>query len=408
MFVTLRCNKDGMSVENVPTSAEDGTRPRHSACNSCRIKKLKCSGDRRACAACVASRTTCTYSPSTSQSVKARRETRRDGRGSSISSIRGPSQPSECATSPITSSLLTPCPTGPGTEAGEEILLDAPGVDYNDEIFPEHNWTTSYMNGILDGSSGTISNDIEGYLSPAAPANRSGVGNAGENLALGGSSPGPDPTPPWILGIQIDETTPQPSPSPRRSHQQHPTAPSTCTCLPNAAIALEKLEVLGVQDLQTCTNTIDGMLSLNKSAIATCNAMLDCPSCRCLSSHVMLLILVSRGLVLQFERLHGVLSSTNAEKFRSDGDPGQRTYGSTSTERNMSLGTYSVDTSEEWKSMLHVLAVIQGKSLRSFLERMRSTTSYRSWVAHQTILESIEPRLRNAMISLQQLNSDLM
>ncbi|KAI6084944.1 hypothetical protein F4821DRAFT_164491 [Hypoxylon rubiginosum] len=426
MFVTLRCNKDGMSVENVPTGAEDGTRPRHSACNSCRIKKLKCSGDRRACSACVASKTKCTYSPSTSQSMKARRYSRRDGSRPSAPSIQDPSSaggpdfenaptisvskhPSQSpggAASPVTNSLLTPCPTGVGTEAGEEMLLDALEVSFNDEIFSDHNWTPSYINGILDGSSGAISGDIEGYSSPQQqdiPAD--------ENLTLGSSSPGPGPAPPWILGVQIDETVPQPpqsSTDPQCSHQQHPTTPQKCTCLLNAIIALEKLEILGVQDPQTYTNTVDGILSLNKNVNATCNAMLDCPSCRCLSSHVMLLILISRGLALQFERLHAILSSTNAEKAQSDGDPRQHTYSSTNRERNMSFGTYSVDTSEEWKSMLHALAVIQGKSLRSLLERVRGVTSYRNWVAHQTLLDGIEPRHRNTMISLQLLNSDIM
>ncbi|KAI0179443.1 hypothetical protein GGR52DRAFT_570326 [Hypoxylon sp. FL1284] len=469
MFVTLRCNKDGMSVENVPTSAEDGTRPRHSACNSCRVKKLKCSGDRNICSACAASKTKCTYSPSASQAIKARRESRRSGRGSSISSTRAqplatasgdsettpttnvgsaarlprqqpPPPPPIRAASPMVSALPTPSPTGTGTEAGTEagddLLLDAPEVAYDDEMFQNPSWTPGsliHMSGILDGTSAVIPGDHEGYLSLGQQDVSVNGDATTEDFALAGGSAESDATPPWLLGIQMDETlahepqyaSPRQPPQPLLDAEKNvaaAAATTACACLLDAIATLERLEVLGAQDVETSTTTVDGMLSLNKSAIATCNSMLDCPSCRCLSSHVMLLILISRGLVLQFERLQAVFSSSSSSSLLSPlspaandksswpgaDDPCQRPYAAPGAERNTSLGTYSVDTSEEWKSMLHALAVIQGRSLRSFLERVRSATSYRSWAAHQSILEVIEPRHRSAMISLQQLNSCLM
>ncbi|KAI1208439.1 uncharacterized protein F4807DRAFT_431341 [Annulohypoxylon truncatum] len=439
MFVTLRCNKDGMSVENVPATTEDGTRPRHSACNNCRLKKLKCSGDRNACSACVSSKTVCLYSTPASQAIKSRRETRKSRRRLSITRDNAPLTParedpqtdseptqeqplSSHAMTPNTGPLLTSLPTGLDNNAGEPHLSDISQLSNSDEQLLGANWTPSslsYVDEIINGTSDAITCDNEDYsaleqrgLPVDDDLDLNAIPSSSYLTFLGLAGASNDRSSTEVSQLSSESSTHLAPPEQALKHfdMQLPYGPSdvaatpTCICLVDVVDILEKLEVLDVEDHQASTNTIDGILSLNKNAIAKCNSMLDCSNCRLLSSHVMLVILIGRNLVLQFERLLSKLTSTESHNSHAYGSHGMYSCGQLCTEMSTSLGKYSVETSEEWKGMMHALGVIQGKSLGIFLERVRSTATYRNWMAHRCILERLEPRYHSTMRSLQSCN----
>ncbi|TRX98020.1 hypothetical protein FHL15_001230 [Xylaria flabelliformis] len=176
---------------------------------------------------------------------------------------------------------------------------------------------------------------------------------------------------------------------------------SACTCLTDVVAVLEKLEILSHQGRQISLSSMGGTLSLNKNAMARCNTMLDCPTCQCLSSAVMILILIGRHLVSQFDRLstNNIFHDTNNLSIPPSAHSTQCGNGA---ETNVWLGDYSVDTPEEWKEMLHALAIIQVKSLGSFLRRMRAAISHTNWTTHQSILETIESQYLIVMGSMIQ------
>ncbi|KAI1427220.1 hypothetical protein F5Y12DRAFT_737924 [Xylaria sp. FL1777] len=169
------------------------------------------------------------------------------------------------------------------------------------------------------------------------------------------------------------------------------TEKPTCTCLIDAVTVLENLEILQTRSHQKSLRSMGGTLSLNKDAVARCNAMLDCPICQRLSSVVMILILIGRHLVSLFSQLL-------ANHFHNDDR--EVTRCEPATTNTTWLGGYSIDTPEEWKEMLRGLAIIQVKSLGSFLSRMRATLSCTNWTAHQTILGEIDSQYSHVMESL--------
>lgn len=182
---------------------------------------------------------------------------------------------------------------------------------------------------------------------------------------------------------------------------------SACNCMDNALIVLDKLEIQKVATFQSAANTIDGILSSNKSAIAQCSPMLDCLRCCCIPSCIMLLILICRNLVSQFQRilpfLHGQQYSGLVDRNPAESD---KLAFDSLRGRQASLGNYRIDTSEEWMQMLHALAIVRGRSLAMFLDRLKSTISYQNWIGHRGIIEEIESQHRSTMTSLQKRSNE--
>ncbi|OTA61627.1 hypothetical protein K449DRAFT_445502 [Hypoxylon sp. EC38] len=421
-------HRDGLIAQNVPTSSLDGTRRKHLACKNCRIKKLKCLRDKGACSACASRRVKCDYSTSTSKPNKAESTTTRsDAQQLQVDSGETPEQllSDRSSESSILTPILTPCPMDADSKLMKSPLSGVTdGNHYNADFLRWNPSPLHEIDEIFESQLHTLMNDVAENTS-LEPQNIAEDGDATNDFTSSDFPFGPDL---MFAGVDIAYNNrgvleaPQPlSESPaspiidqrlKDYLQEQPSGfvdtpiTTTCPCLKGTVTILERLEVFGSYNYQALIVTVDGVLSLSKTAIASCNSMLDCPSCLHLSSSVMLLILICRNLVAQFERL--LMTSTSVAETEQIPTPrvlDQDTHSQVCIESNLSLGEYSIDTSEELKGVLHALVVIQGKSLRNLLERIRSVTSGKSWTAHEAILERIETQHFGTMRSLQQVNS---
>ena len=147
---------------------------------------------------------------------------------------------------------------------------------------------------------------------------------------------------------------------------------SGCDCIVDVLAILDKLEIQQVATLQYTRHMIDGILSTNKIAVAQSSAMLDCLTCRSIPGCAMLLTLVCRNLVSQFQRVLSFVSSqynviANPHSHQSERLPSDLING-----RPASLGNYCIDSLEEWIQMLHTLVTFRGRSLAVFLDKLKA------------------------------------
>ncbi|KAI0113595.1 hypothetical protein GGR51DRAFT_19032 [Nemania sp. FL0031] len=431
MFVTLRCSKDGLFVRDAPTVPEDGNKPRHIACFNCRLRKLKCSGDRKACSACISSKTRCTYPSETSQKIKTRRDShktlcRLSKSPSEVLSITTEASPTGAPWSPEESRQqptpdCAPSPTLlPYFLAHQELAPDAYQTSCFDGQPTMLNWSPELlplMNGEFSGSADVLTDDISWYSSlPKQDGNPGSSISGSSKLVRVPLDPSPavsssteqvnayetdennDPNASSELTIRPTPPNPKPSDSSeQRSDSSIDVADKPgCTCLTNVVAILEKLEIYSTQGGQISFSRMGDTLSLSKNAMARCNRMLDCTTCRSSSSAIMILLLIGRHLVSQFDQLSECSFSRDVS-LDTPLDTSQATQREPGMEKNTWLGDYSVDTPEEWKEMLLALANIQIKSLGSFLRRMRAAVSCTNWTTHQTILGRIDSQYLNVV-----------
>ncbi|KAI1457950.1 hypothetical protein F4805DRAFT_457138 [Annulohypoxylon moriforme] len=390
MFVTLRCNKDGIFVKDAPATTRDGTQPRRSANNNGGLKKPA----------------------ATTQAFRARRETRRKRRGSrdKAQSTFGTEDPriesgkthEESRSNDTVDASSGPMPVPmPKSLESELYIPDIFQTSSNDEQPFGADWISNSpnpMGGITSGVFDAIDYDNEDY---SALEQRSLPESAISHPAISTFATGPDDASTSTAPRKYSEFSTHTLPFESRSRHldmqlsydsANIGATPICICLADVVDILEKLEILEFQDDKAPTNTVDGILSLNKNAIAKCKLMLDCTNCQLFSSRMMLLILIGRNLVLQFEQLLPKFSSAgDHSEACTYGDLGTCVYGQICSEKNASLGRYSVETSEELKDLLRVLAITQGRSLGAFIERARSIAESRNWMVHQSILENRTP-----------------
>ncbi|KAI9879765.1 MAG: hypothetical protein M1830_007207 [Pleopsidium flavum] len=103
MFATLRCNKEALCVERSTHPPFQGQGQQHSACNNCRAKKLKCTGEKNDCDRCRTKGIQCVYvEPAHSKGAKRRRSNQ-----SSAGNTSTPSSSSVSASSAASAELLT-------------------------------------------------------------------------------------------------------------------------------------------------------------------------------------------------------------------------------------------------------------------------------------------------------------
>jgi hypothetical protein len=416
---------------------------------------MKCSGDRQGCLACVSSKSRCTYATTTTQAPAQRAKNKRHARRASgkspvscfctepnreaaalqngptdldaVRQRRQQSNANSASASASSSASATPAegalgdpanPTSPNTylaayeQSSAVEWLRNPLQQTSDVSVFDHAsaaplddfaWCSQSLHqNELTGSLGT---QYQGFPFLTSPVDDDGLSL--DIAALADTTPSPT-TQASIVAPTLENTSvpagllEHPSLPSRVQHppQQQPMTHltdtdgnSACACLMKVLGAFETLEVAAIQGHQESMSAIDNILSVNKSAMIKCNTMLDCPSCQSLSSAAMLLIVVARNIVIRYGSSATRLRSTDSDDSRLLSDtcpPGQDAH----------LGTYSVDTSEEWKGMLAALAIIQGKSLGLFLKRIRAFVSSKNWDVHQTLLQTIDSQYQAIMESL--------
>ncbi|KUI72653.1 hypothetical protein VM1G_08242 [Cytospora mali] len=361
MFGTFRYNDSMNEAEYVELSPNSGVDARGYtlvACNLCRARKLKCSGDRNGCDRCLASSSNCTYPPSrdgywAGRSTGASKQRRRQSIPASSSSTNDNDQ--------ALSTAQRGRPNGPsrGTngrrhgpeprdfETGEgrqhqrangrnrdrpqtppsATSVSAPGGS-SSRLTPTTDAppSTSWSSDLFDFNDFTDTNGD----SPNFMAQLEGLGGLDRTNSIADSSlvnaifnMTPEPLPPLTqppdlpapsirsasvsvpedpLGLTSQKSRPRPpqaSPPPRTSSTggDGTGGCSSCKCLPDLAGILERLGRYRLgEGKPKAANNLDCLLFCLGTGVSTCKKVLSCARCDACQEHSILIATIAQQL----------------------------------------------------------------------------------------------------------------
>lgn len=223
--------------------------------------------------------------------------------------------------------------------------------------------------------------------------------------------PFPDPTPQSALPLQMSLPTLGPADSMTfPAFTENMTGIDTggnCRCMTDALTTLDELEAQKTDKNSSFTNTMSAMLSTNKSALAQCTRVLECSACTFRPDRALLLvlILICRNLVSQFQQLvsgdlnASATASENAQHAHVSIDPS-----SLARTGSGPLAQYSVNSSEEQLQVLYTLALVRGRRLSLFLDKLKGIAGFQTGTIHREKIESIESWHRSLMERLEQMS----
>ncbi|KAL5394816.1 hypothetical protein PMIN04_000383 [Paraphaeosphaeria minitans] len=304
----------------------------HAACDECRSRKLKCSGDAPACSRCEREKITCVYSP---QKPMGRPRKRRREDIPPEGAQEGQPEPS-----PTLDGFTMPIFRDSGLNSHTDLTADFPG------------YQSILMNGVFSGS--LIPPSYIESFGPV-PTYESGM----------------DPIDPllWDLPPNDSGFNSQASSTPGQPES------GLCSCL--------SLNYLALSDLQSITNfAFPAVMSRIRPALITASTMINCTKCPTENfSAIQNMQALNTLLSAIAERFHKVLSGIDAEAVRLEQTQEKKSFrvGDNSTEnRHLHTGTLdcpmgydlSLDA-QDWKrlakQMLKTEVMGGGHNLTSLL-----------------------------------------
>ncbi|PLN80599.1 hypothetical protein BDW42DRAFT_201160 [Aspergillus taichungensis] len=318
MFGTIRYNKDTKDYEHLNLSTQPPGQDARGytlvACDRCRTRKLKCTGEEEGCDRCRSAFTSCQYTMNTPNRTHQARPSKYRSSKSSETSIMNAQRPDHAAShlqshTPEEPSTNQPCasvyPASSGVEvlppAPENTLLspetllpqtpdatgnptvcdldtsplcnfDAPGpLGLEDIIVPQ---LDAYLAGTADMElSGT---DAKSLMIPSQPPMTDA-----SFLVAGGSDTSANPVSAHIPTLRgLNRTL-------------------DCDCLPKL---VELLERLGVQ--QVDRTGVDTHLLCLRSAVCICNKTISCSTCTACFDNPILLATIAQNLATIAEHVY--------------------------------------------------------------------------------------------------------
>ncbi|EAW12424.1 Zn(II)2Cys6 transcription factor domain-containing protein [Aspergillus clavatus NRRL 1] len=436
MFGTLRylpkkktgefLKRESGVVGNIATN-----KPQHSACDNCRVKKIRCSGRRAGCSRCKTLSVPCRYTHVPTRKCKRKQapsSSKKDNENetcleSSAAPGRSPARDA-AATAAVQPSLLTMEPHGVDenyigldkamhrVQADPDSVLDpmlkgvstwssclnwSPGRDgtfmpdpdcpmAGNPHVPADSFTAKYINTAL--------------LSVLGPRPRnkilmddsySGSENTAQQpppppAASGFTPPGLLPTPPLthilastLSTIRSIEDTPEIA-----MEEQ-----SSCSCLNSAVFLLDELEsphhegAPGEQGL-------DSILSIYQEVLFLCKRMISCDSCRGKSENMMVLTMVLKRLAI----LCGEVIDAFIAQREANG-PGVPPVPVAMMEKQpLVLGEYEIEDGD-YEVMMGVLVTRRLSELESFLARMKMISSLTRRAHQQARMARVDQHIKD-------------
>jgi hypothetical protein len=181
---------------------------------------------------------------------------------------------------------------------------------------------------------------------------------------------------------------------------------TSCGCL--------QLVVSLLGDLETKSNypendRLDSILAFHKEALKQCTTMLLCSHCTSRSENMMLLAIVGQKLASLCETIvikhqqQSLSPSQPITESSSSNKPGGISPGSTTKYRGqVFFGDYEVDDCFEWECLIRSLIMLQLRSLRYFLSRMKMVAFSTLTGTQLKTIEAAERRLGNVLEILRQ------
>ncbi|KAI0400177.1 hypothetical protein F4802DRAFT_506485 [Xylaria palmicola] len=382
------------------------------ACNSCRIKKLRCSGEKTGCFRCQTLSQHCVYSQgSTRGSARSRKNKEsaskadRHARRKSVST--NPSSAPAAPSPPTQAGPMSPCPgpfppvsNGPSPEL--RIIparprsgpgdISPPDVDMMPfkprEYLPTQNVSYMQMTGLetyrssdawmLSWPDSTAEHQLAVAKAPwegaALPLSLSSLG--GWELRTQGYDDTPlTPTAgnpvsePIISDIQ---TSPLSTP-PQAGSSQHSTddgywlpaqALEPCQCLQRVVFLLEEIDAEAVNP---SVKEIGSWLSRHKEALRCSEALLTCLLCQAKPEHMTILAFLTDRLIAMCEDVVAAYLSTLA----GAAGHGHGLAGPKDGAWLVWVGNFEIDSPQEWSAVVSTMLVMQLRALDGLMAQFR-------------------------------------
>ncbi|RFU27495.1 hypothetical protein B7463_g8848, partial [Scytalidium lignicola] len=452
MFGTLRSIPSGnetymVQATSPPFKTGRDTQPSRLACVACRMKKLKCTGERAGCQRCLTKDIACQYTVHRTRdrgpsNVKrpAPRNTSNNQRSAEQSSQKAGADElaepvPECATSPSHSTRSGPMETGSITDfnldqdllQSSAFLMDCDQGELNEEeslaqfvesskLTHDESWVfdlnkdlwSAQLSSMFDSDTSRqlpsfLSETLVAPLKETQAIQEAGTHLANSNLADFTISNGSTTT--------MNE---EPRPLPDQPF---------CQCIPCALNIYEKLMINSYTRASDSVWSVNEVLYSLKIATAQCLNMMDCPSCSTNSPLISLIASVCEKLILQFEKV--INSYADCSPVESSGSSNASSdtrlrrmsginlkFSKDNTACSSSSSNYGVTNITELKidgddeiKVVKVLLMSRINLVDQLLQRMLKTVTgnAEAWVGYKEMLERIGVKLHSVAADLSRI-----
>ncbi|KAI0454851.1 hypothetical protein F5B21DRAFT_524215 [Xylaria acuta] len=377
------------------------------ACNSCRVKKLRCSGEKSGCLRCRTLSQDCIYARNTTRGSARNRKNKEsisktdgDARRSSIStsSSLGPSVPTPSTearsasphlesfafASNAPSSELQLAPTRLGTDQGNTASLDIDIMPFGARDYvPMQSNSAMQMNGLETYQSSDtwlLSWQEATQENQQVPAK---VPWEGAAVSLSLPSLGE-----WELGIQGYDDTPltpttenltsepiisdiQTTPlsfppqsvtgqhGPDDSYWLHSQTHEPCQCLQRVVFLLEEIDSEAVD---TNVKELGPWLSRHKEALRCSEALLMCPLCQAKPEHMTILAFLTDRLMAMCDDIVSAYLMNLA---------GSANHNMMGPKDGVWVGGFEIESPYEWSAVVSTMLVMQLRGLETLMVRFK-------------------------------------
>ncbi|KAF5591085.1 C6 zinc finger domain-containing protein [Fusarium pseudoanthophilum] len=373
MFGTLQFNHSANAgptfverADGAAFSALGNNVLQHTACDQCRQKKLRCTGRKTGCERCKACSTECTYTQLFGSNVrrKDRKRTARQNDAATGSQSPASEQQSEADTMHSTAAATSrnsPSPPVQGGNSGDENGSSSsvdPMANPLDATLLEDAAMNSNTSGdefvFFDLDPSTFDHfHWSPYSIPGIPSPRSTQADTFSFLDPRSST---STTATRMLSNPINASN------------------STCAgrCLKVMKALLEELETR-MHDMQPCK--ADVALSFQKHSCIQCTQIVRCKSCYTDPDAMLFLVMICEKLIMLNKK---ILWYT-----REGAD----------SEKQLRVGEYDVDQTEEWGSMLQLLTVVQLRKIKALVDDIEKSPAVEGRHAQLIMLKSVKQQV---------------
>lgn len=443
MFGTLRYNSRRGDTEFVDCTNEflphdaDRQATSHLACDTCRMRKLKCSGQKTGCDRCRVTSTSCMYTAA-GEGTSGRRQQRGEDR-SSVHSQRSTSSSQSSSASRLRQAMSPP-KVARTDEYSDLVLHDSPPQTFEEDFLISDEFLYDMIPGLgsrsledfVQTSKSPFQSDLDANSEPIFGPAATGVTTTGGSPARMNPSSAamrkPDvPGYSHVTSLSPpisthSEMLPPEQPAYRDSRNVYPspTTPTgpvdqnvqkarsansshepraSCHCLQTVFVLLENLQ--NESDLID-SSAIDSVLAFHKKALTQCSILLRCVACMTRPEHLLLFVLVCEKLVNFCEKMVNEYLRRPRGQFEWLAKKTSRDASvCMAHEQKLSIGKYELDLPVELDCLFKVLVALQLKALERLLTEIRKTISSSLHGARVSKLLNNERRLEDLAEKLQ-------
>ncbi|CAI7653281.1 unnamed protein product [Penicillium pancosmium] len=405
MFGTLRYlpeKKVGEFLERESGVAEDGAtnKPQHSACDNCRIKKIRCSGRKAGCSRCKTLSLPCNYTHALTRKRKRKQPYGPSGKenenetGLDVGAVATRSPANGAATTAAEQpSLLT---MEPHTVDETHHAQDDSNLTF-DPIFKEvQTWSNCLDWTLEEGDTFVPELDYPMVCNPTVPVDYFHSGYPGsENMAQqpppplasnGSTPPNVLPTPPVD---QVLDPTVRITRSTDNITEGIMEGQSSCSCLNSAVFLLDELESPDHEG-DPGEQGLDSILSIYQEVLFLCKRMINCDPCQEKSENMMVLSMVLERLTI----ICGEMIDDFIARMEANGREQASMLAATMDKQPLSLGDYEIEGGD-YEIMMGVLVTRRLLELQSFLVRLKTIGSLTRRAHQQARMARIDQHIQD-------------